>query len=137
MTSLELIVSILVATLAFTLINIGALVISYSFRKRKFELSILKVFGSTNFELVLNLVFEVAIIAMMIIFLTAAAYLSAYIFMKLLISNGYLIEFNYLPVSAINIVQILTILMLVLTLGSLDTLRNIFRINVGENLRHD
>jgi ABC-type lipoprotein export system ATPase subunit len=137
MTSLELIVSILVATLAFTLINIGALVISYSFRKRKLELSILKVFGSTNFELVLNLVFEVAIIAMMIMFLTAAAYLSAYIFMKLLISNGYLIEFNYLPVSAINIVQILTILMLVLTLGSLDTLRNIFRINLGENLRHD
>ena len=136
-TSLEQIMAILVATLAFTLINIGSLVISYSFRKRRFELSILKVFGSTNLELVLNLLYEVAIIALAVIFLTATFYSIAYVFMRLLITNGYLIEFNYLPISATNIFQIVSILLLVLIIGSIDALVSIFKINVSENLRHD
>jgi putative ABC transport system ATP-binding protein len=135
--SLELIMSILTATLAFTLINIGSLVISYSFRKRRFELSILKVFGATNLELVLNLIFEVAIIAFAIIFLTTIIYLCSYMLMLILISNGLLMDFNYLPISTLTIFQIIFVLLLVMIIGSLDALFSIYRINVSENLRHD
>jgi ABC-type lipoprotein export system ATPase subunit len=135
--SLELIMSILTATLAFTLINIGSLVISYSFRKRRFELSILKVFGATNLELVLNLIFEVAIIAFAIIFLTTIIYLCSYMLMLILISNGLLMDFNYLPISTLTFFQIIFVLLLVLIIGSLDALFSIYRINVSENLRHD
>jgi ABC-type lipoprotein export system ATPase subunit len=135
--SLELIISILALTLAFTLVNIGALVISYSFRKRRFEFSILKVFGSTNFELILNLLFEVLIIATTIMLLTTLVYFSVYWYMGLLIANGYLPDYNYLQISFTNIIVILSILMFVLTVGSLDSARNIFKINVSKNLRHD
>jgi len=135
--SLELIISILALTLAFTLVNIGALAISYSFRKRRFEFSILKVFGSTNFELMLNLLFEVLIIATTIMLLTTLVYFSVYSYMGLLIANGYLPDYNYLPISFTNIIVILSILMFVLTVGSLDSARSIFKINVSENLRHD
>jgi ABC-type lipoprotein export system ATPase subunit len=135
--SLELIISILALTLAFTLVNIGALAISYSFRKRRFEFSILKVFGSTNFELMLNLLFEVLIIATTIMLLTTLVYFSVYSYMGLLIANGYLSDYNYLPISFTNIIVILSILMFVLTVGSLDSARSIFKINVSENLRHD
>jgi ABC-type antimicrobial peptide transport system permease subunit len=135
--SLELIISILALTLAFTLVNIGALAISYSFRKRRFEFSILKVFGSTNFELMLNLLFEVLIIATTIMLLTTLVYFSVYSYMGLLIANGYLPDYNYLPISFTNIIVILSILMFVLTAGSLDSARSIFKINVSENLRHD
>jgi ABC-type antimicrobial peptide transport system permease subunit len=129
--------SILTATLAFTLINIGSLVISYSFRKRRFELSILKVFGATNLELVLNLIFEVAIIAFAIIFLTTIIYLCSYMLMLILISNGLLMDFNYLPISTLTIFQIIFVLLLVMIIGSLDALFSIYKINVSENLRHD
>jgi ABC-type lipoprotein export system ATPase subunit len=135
--SLELIISILALTLAFTLVNIGALAISYSFRKRRFEFSILKVFGSTNFELMLNLLFEVLIIATTIMLLTTLVYFFVYWYMGLLIANGYLPDYNYLPISFTNIIVILSILMFVLTVGSLDSARSIFKINVSENLRHD
>jgi ABC-type lipoprotein export system ATPase subunit len=135
--SLELIISILALTLAFTLVNIGALAISYSFRKRRFEFSILKVFGSTNFELMLNLLFEVLIIATTIMLLTTLVYFSVYSYMGLLIANGYLPDYNYLPISFTNIIVILSILMFVLTVGSLDSAISIFKINVSENLRHD
>jgi ABC-type lipoprotein export system ATPase subunit len=135
--SLELIVSILALTLAFTLVNIGALVIGYSFRKRRFELSILKVFGSTNFELIINLVFEVAIIATTIILLTTLIYFVTYFYIEVLIINGYLNDHNYLPVSLTNILVIVLMLLFVLIVGSLESIRSIFRINVSENLRHD
>jgi ABC-type antimicrobial peptide transport system permease subunit len=113
------------------------LAISYSFRKRRFEFSILKVFGSTNFELMLNLLFEVLIIATTIMLLTTLVYFSVYWYMGLLIANGYLPDYNYLPISFTNIIVILSILMFVLTVGSLDSARSIFKINVSENLRHD
>jgi ABC-type lipoprotein export system ATPase subunit len=135
--SLELIVSILALTLVFTLVNIGALVISYSFRKRRFELSILKVFGATNFELLINLIFEVAIVAMAVMLLTALIYLVSYSYMRVLISNGNIADYNYLPISFTSIVQIASVLIFVLVIGSTESIRSIYRINVSENLRND
>jgi ABC-type lipoprotein export system ATPase subunit len=135
--SLELIVSILALTLVFTLVNIGALVISYSFRKRRFELSILKVFGATNFELLINLIFEVAIVAIAVMLLTALIYLVSYSYMRVLISNGNIADYNYLPISFTSIVQIASVLMFVLVIGSTESIRSIYRINVSENLRND
>jgi ABC-type antimicrobial peptide transport system permease subunit len=135
--SLELIVSILALTLVFTLVNIGALVISYSFRKRRFELSILKVFGATNFELLINLIFEVAIVAIAVMLLTALIYLVSYSYMRVLISNGNIADYNYLPISLTSIVQIASVLMFVLVIGSTESIRSIYRINVSENLRND
>jgi hypothetical protein len=135
--SLELIVSILALTLVFTLVNIGALVISYSFRKRRFELSILKVFGATNFELLINLIFEVAIVAMAVMLLTALIYLVSYSYMRVLISNGNIADYNYLPISFTSIVQIASVLMFFLVIGSTESIRSIYKINVSENLRND
>jgi ABC-type antimicrobial peptide transport system permease subunit len=135
--SLQLIITILALTLIFTLINIGGLVITYSLRKRKFEFSVLKVFGSTNYELLLNLLAEVSVVAFIIAILTTLIYLFALGLARLLIINGNFIHFNYLPLSLQNVSIILFTLMLVLFIGSIESIIAIARINTAQSLKYD
>jgi ABC-type lipoprotein export system ATPase subunit len=135
--SLELIILILGATLVFTLINIGGLVITYSLRKRKFEFSILKVFGSSNLELILNLFIEVSIIGLVIIALITFIYSLASIMIGALIKNGSLVDFNYLPLTLLNSNIIVLLLILVLFIGSIEAMVSIFKINIGQSLKYD
>jgi ABC-type antimicrobial peptide transport system permease subunit len=135
--SLELIILILGATLVFTLINIGGLVITYSLRKRKFEFSILKVFGSSNLELILNLFIEVSIIGLVIIALITFIYSLASIMIGALIKNGSLVDFNYLPLTLLNSNIIVLLLVMVLFIGSIEAMVSIFKINIGQSLKYD
>jgi putative ABC transport system ATP-binding protein len=135
--SLQLVITILALTLIFTLINIGGLVITYSLRKRKFEFSVLKVFGSTNYELLLNLLAEVSVVAFIIVMSTTLIYLFALGLVRLLIINGNLIDFNYLPLSFQNVSIILFTLMLVLFIGSIESIIAIARINTAQSLKYD
>jgi ABC-type antimicrobial peptide transport system permease subunit len=135
--SLELIILILGATLVFTLINIGGLVITYSLRKRKFEFSILKVFGSSNLELILNLFIEVSIIGLVIIALITFIYSLASIMIGALIKNGSLVDFNYLPLTLLNSNIIVLLLVMVLFIGSIEAMVSIFKINIAQSLKYD
>jgi len=135
--SIELIILILGATLVFTLINIGGLVITYSLRKRKFEFSILKVFGASNLELVLNLVTEVTIIAIIIFALISVVYSMALTIVSIMIRIGSLNDFNYLPLTISNFSLIVMLLVTVLVIGSIEAIISIFKINIGHSLKYD
>ena len=135
--SIEFIILILGATLVFTLINIGGLVITYSLRKRKFEFSILKVFGASNLELVLNLVTEVTIIAIIIFALISVVYSMALTIVSIMIRIGSLADFNYLPLTISNFSLIVMLLVTVLVIGSIEAIISIFKINIGHSLKYD
>lgn len=131
--SLRLIVTLLVATLMFTLVNVGSLILNYSFRKRIFEYSIQKVYGASNTELFLSITAELSIIMIISIFLTVGFIL----LFKMIINSALGGEFDFVPLNIISFSIMISLIILVLFLGSIETLRKSTKLNLIEALRND
>jgi ABC-type lipoprotein export system ATPase subunit len=133
----NLIVTLVVLSLLFTLINISSLVLTFNFKKRAFELSIVKAYGANNFELMLLLLVEIAFIFLAIVLIVFLGFILISIILNFYLKINDLDNFNYLPLNLQNSLFVLVSLLIMLLIGSTDSIIKVFKLNVAEVLHHD
>lgn len=132
-----LLASIVIISLMMSVVSIINLVLTYNFKKKRLELSLGKIFGASNLEIISSIIIEGAIIFSLSLIIAPIFYGLLYFVSYQLVKESIFKDMNLLFLNLNNVVTVISLAFVALLIGMADPISKAFKLNITWLLKND